>query len=163
MRWLVLALLLLLPLSAAENWGALQPLIGRWVGEGVGDPGQGSGGFSFEPDLQGKILVRKNFAEYAAAAGKPASRHDDLMIVFREDPAESLRAMYFDNEGHVIRYTVREARGSVIFESDGPGTVTRYRMTYKTQGTDRLTLQFEIAPPGKDFAPYIQATARRAP
>jgi hypothetical protein len=33
------------------------------VGEGGGEPGQGTGGFSFQFDLDLKIIVRKNRAD----------------------------------------------------------------------------------------------------
>ena len=102
MRSRLLCLLFLLPLlQAADDWQPLQFLIGNWTGEGSGTPGNGAGAFSFEPDLQRHILVRKSFAEYPPANGKPAYRHDDLLIVYREDG--QLRAIYFDNEDHVIR------------------------------------------------------------
>ncbi len=99
---LVLALLLtgaLLHADSQSGWGALQSLIGDWEGEGSGEPGSGQGGFSMRPDLDGRVLVRRN---RATASG---SLHEDLMIVYRED---GLRAVYFDNEGHVIRYRVSQ-------------------------------------------------------
>ncbi|MGA2593186.1 MAG: hypothetical protein ABSH32_24995, partial [Bryobacteraceae bacterium] len=93
------------------DWGALQYLLGDWTGEGSGGPGQGAGSFSFQPDLQGKILVRKNHAEYPATKERAAFVHDDLMIVYREPPDKGLHAIYFDNEQHVIRYEVEEPAG----------------------------------------------------
>jgi hypothetical protein len=44
------------PESVSE--GDFQFLIGEWI-----MPGGGSGGFTLEPDLQGKILVRRNKAD----------------------------------------------------------------------------------------------------
>ena len=85
MRFLLLAILLLCPVAcSADDWGAIQYLVGNWTGEGGGVPGQGVGGFSFQPDLHGKILVRKSRAEYPATKDRPAFEHDDLMIVYRE-------------------------------------------------------------------------------
>jgi hypothetical protein len=147
---------------ASEDWGPAQFLIGQWSGEGTGQPGQGTGAFSFTPDLEGKILVRKSFAAYPAADGKPASRHDDLTIVYRDETSGQLRAMYFDSEGHVIPYSVKAADGGgVVFVSEGASTTMRFRLTYQSTGADRVKLKFEIAPPGKDFASYLEATARR--
>jgi hypothetical protein len=164
MRWLpVLATILYsVTAGAADDWGPIQFLVGRWTGEGNGAPGQGTGGFSFLPDLQGKVLVRKNFAEYPPTGGKPALRHDDLMIVYREEGSPELQAIYFDNEGHVIRYSVKPlAGGGVVMESGGPPGEPRYRMTYTSGGPDLIVIKFQIAPPGKEFAGYIEATARR--
>ena len=79
MRGLLIVAMFLFSLTAkAEDWGPLQFLVRNWTGEGGGEPGQGSGSFSFTPDLQGKILVRKNVAEYPPSKEKPAYKHDDL-------------------------------------------------------------------------------------
>jgi hypothetical protein len=166
-RSLILMMLCLFPLSlafGAEDWGPAQFLIGHWTGDGTGQPGQGTGSFSFTPDLQGKVLVRKSFAAYPAANGKPASRHDDLMIVYRDETSWQMRAMYFDSEDHVIPYSVKPADGGgVVFVTEGASNTMRFRLTYSSTGADRLKLKFEIAPPGKDFATYLEGTAHRDP
>jgi hypothetical protein len=159
-RILILALLAL-PAWPAEDWGPVNFLIGNWKGEGTGSPGQGSGGFSFAPDLMETVLVRKNYAEYPPANGKPGFRHEDLMVVYRDETTKQLRATYFDSEGHVIQYGVKPANQGVVFVSEGPSSATRYRLTYTKDGADRLKLKFDIAPPGKDFATYIEASAKR--
>jgi len=168
MRYSAITLLLFLMCAAtlpAEDWGPAQFLVGSWVGEGGGQPGQGAGSFSFTPDLQGKILVRRNFAAYPAANGKPAFRHDDLMIVYRDTAAFApvLRATYFDSEEHTIQYSVKPVEGGIVLVSEGPQSTPRYRMTYLSTGKNTLKIKFEIAAPGKDFAPYIEAAARREP
>src|ERR1700736_3539040 len=90
----------------ANVWAPMEFLLGDWVGEGGGGPGQGAGEFSFHKDLDGKVAVRKNFAEYPAAKNRPALRHDDLMIVYPDSSSGALRAIYFDNDGYVIHYSV---------------------------------------------------------
>lgn len=161
MRRIWLILLLASAATAADDWGPVQFLIGNWAGEGTGQPGSGSGSFSLLPDLQGKVLVRKSFAEYPAANGRPATRHDDLMVIYRHPESGALRAMYYDSEGHVIAYMVKAVEGGVAFVSDSPPDQTRYRLTYLTASKDRTRIKFEIAPPGKDFAQYLEATVRR--
>jgi hypothetical protein len=155
--------------SAADQpagWGPVQFLVGEWTGEGGGGPGQGSGSFSFKPDLQGKVLVRKNRAEYPATKERAAFVHDDLMVVYRDAPEAAPHAIYFDSEGHTIRYEVQAApdRGAVVFVSPAEASAPRYRLTYTRVDQDRLTIKFEIAPPGKpaQFATYIEAGARRS-
>jgi hypothetical protein len=162
MRKLCFILMLAAPLAgAADDWGPAQFLVGKWAGEGTGQPGSGSGSFSLLPDLQGKVLIRKSFAEYPAAGGRPATRHDDLMIVYRQPQSGALRAMYYDSEGHVIAYAVKAVEGGVAFTSDNPADQTRYRLTYTAAGKDRTRIKFEIAPPGQEFAQYLEATVRR--
>ena len=142
-----------------DRWAPLAFLIGEWTGDGGGGPGQGSGRFSFLPDQDGKILIRKNRADYPASKDRPAFSHTDLMIVYKEAPEAKLRAIYFDMEDHVIHYTVEPSGdgNSVQFVSEN------FRLTYRKTGPDRLALKFEIAPPGKPgaFETYIDATAHR--
>ena len=150
--------------STSEHaWTALHVLLGRWIGEG--GPGEGTGWFSFTPDVQGQVLVRKNHADYPATADRPAFSHDDLMIIYRDSPAKELRAIYFDNEGHVIHYTVTVLEGGMTMQflsavsPSSPG----YRLTYNLTSRNTLTLTFEIAPPGMPptFSTYIEARAQR--
>jgi hypothetical protein len=170
MRYLLpLAMLVCLdatPAGKPAGWGPVEYLVGDWTGEGGGAPGQGSGLFSFKPDLQGKILVRKNHAEYPATKDHAAFVHDDLMVVYRDTPEAAPRAIYFDSEGHTIRYDVQAPAdgGEVVFVSGPEASAPRYRLTYARAGQDRVKIKFEIAPPGhpEQFATYIEASAHRA-
>ncbi len=152
------------PAIPQANWNAWKFLLGEWVGEGTGSPGEGTGGFTFALDLGNRILVRKNFAEYPATKDRPAFRHDDLMIVYQES-GNPTRAEYFDNEGHVIHYVVSFSAdsNSVVFVSDASSSEPRYRLTNTKEGDDKILISFEIAPPGKPeaFRQYIKAAARR--
>jgi hypothetical protein len=149
--------------SSVINWNAFKFLMGEWVGEDTGAPGEGTGGFTFSFDLQNTVLVRKNFVTYPATKDRPAFRHDDLMIVFQENG--KTRATYFDNEQHVINYsvTISSDSNSVVFVSDAVPSTPRFRLTNAKSGTDKIAITFEIAPPGKpeSFSRYIEASARR--
>ena len=137
----------------SDRWTPLAFLIGEWAGVGGGGPGQGSGGFSFLPDQNGTVLVRKNRADYAASKERPAFSHTDLMIVYQEDA--KFRAIYFDTEDHVIHYDVEVGGESVRFLNKD------YRLTYSKTGADTVSIKFEIADQAGNFKTYIEATARR--
>ena len=146
-----------------SRWNGYDFLLGTWRGVGTGTPGEASGGFTFGRDLQGTVLVRKNYAVYPSTSSRPGFRHDDLMLVYHGSAAET-RAMYFDNEGHVIAYQVRlDPSQKVVFLSDSSATAPRFRMTYTALAEDSLGILFEIAPPGKpdSLVPYITARAYR--
>jgi hypothetical protein len=160
-----IALSVLLPAlvlaAPADPFAGLAFLVGEWTAvAGGGKPGEAvRGGFSLERDLGGAVLVRRNRAEYAPLPGQArGAAHDDLMVVYPE--GGGLRAVYFDNEGHVIRYAVTAEAGRVTFESE-PGPGPRFRLVYQRQGEDEVSIAFLVAPPGKDFRAYVTGSARR--
>jgi hypothetical protein len=148
-----------------DAWKPYEFLIGEWVGEGGGQPGQGSGRFSFARELQGKVLVRRNRAEFPAAQGRPALTHEDLMVTYQPDASGSSKAIYFDSEGHVINYaaTLSDQGRTLTFVSDAAAGAPRFRLSYTKIGDDRVTIKFEIAPPGKpdEFKTYLEGGAHR--
>jgi hypothetical protein len=83
------------------------------------------------------------------------------MIIYHDGASHDLRATYFDSEEHIIHYVIKASENDAVFLSDGPQDAHRFRLTYTSAGPDRLKLEFEIAPPGKDFATYIEASAHR--
>jgi hypothetical protein len=152
------------PVRAEEDpWAEFRFLIGTWVSEGR--PEEGSGRFTLEPDLGGKILVRRNTADLPAAKGRPAGRHEDLMIVYREPGGKPFRASYFDSEGHVIQYAVSSLpdKKGLVFLSNPDSSGPRFRLTYTRGEGDKVAVKFEIAPPGKadQFKTYLEGTVRR--
>jgi hypothetical protein len=153
------------PRSVKPDWSAYEFLLGTWEGGGSGNPGEGYGRYSFEKDLQGQILIRKNLTEYQATKDRPAFSHSDLMIVYFSD-SSSTSAIYFDNEGHVIHYSVfiAEQGTRAVFTSNPSTSAPRFRLTYDKATTDSLHITFEIAPPARpnDFAMYLKGSAHRA-
>jgi hypothetical protein len=144
--------------AAAPDWGPLNWLVGRWVGEGGGAM-QGKGGFSFLPDADGHVLVRRNVADYPPQNGKPALHHEDLMVIYREGGA--LKATFWDNDDQVIRYAVTTTPQAVMFLSE-PGPGPRFRLTYRPTPAG-LEGQFEMARPDAPdrFQNFLTWTAKR--
>lgn len=134
-------------------------LVGKWTGiagEKDTPQGAGQGEFSFEWQLNRKIMVRHNYAEYNSGP-----RHDDLMLIYLDPPNDLPRAIYFDTEGHVIRYNVAfPSRDKAIFESDGTQPGPRYRLSY---WLERASLHgtFEVAEPGSEYKTYLNWTSKK--
>jgi hypothetical protein len=137
----------------------LQFLLGEW--EGIGDQAGATGGFTFAAGVQDRVIVRTNYSNTPPSGGKPASRHDDLMVIYVD--AGLVKAEYFDNEGHVIRYVADALAGEVVFLSEIKPSEPRYRLTYTRGSATTLNGKFDVAPPGKPeaFAPYLSWTARK--
>jgi hypothetical protein len=166
MRPFILALLLVAPLwlqpatPKADPFAAVQFLVGDWKGEGDGQPGQSTGAATFRFELEGRVLVRHSHADYPAANGRPASHHEDLLTLFAE--GGDLKALYLDNENHVIRYLVAAVPGGVAFTSESAPT-PRFRLTYLRKTEALVTVRFEIAPPAapEAFKTYLEAVTRK--
>lgn len=139
-------------------------LVGEWAASGSGQPGAGSGVAVFARSLQDQVILRHSFAEYPAAGGKPASRHDDLMVIYAA-PGRGARADYYDNEGHVIRYILSSpGPGQAVFLSESNGEGPRFRLSYTLEADGLLKGEFAVAPPGAEaaFRTYLTWESRRA-
>ena len=90
----------------------------------------------FAWDLQEKVLVRRNRAEYPAAQGRPAVLHEDLMVIYLADQSGPTRAIYFDSEGHVINYaaSISEDGRTLTFLSDAAGQPSVSIVLFQGQG-----------------------------
>lgn len=154
-----------IPQKDAAGWSDWNFLLGEWTAsESNGVPGAASKGwFSLTPDLGGKVLVRKNHAEYPPANGRPAIVHDDLMIVYRE--GDATKAFYDDNEGHVIHYNVSISadKKKIVLLSEKSAGAPQYRLSYENVAADTVKLAFEIASPDKpgQFTKYVEALVQR--
>jgi hypothetical protein len=149
------------PAPAAATPAELEPLaflVGEWPAAGTGQPGAGTGVATFTRGVQDKVIVRTSYADYPAAGDKPATRHDDLMVIYAA-PGGGARADYYDSEGHVIRYAVQStAPGQAVFLSDAAaGGGPRFRLAYTLTAPGVLKGEFAIAPPGTPdaFKPYL--------
>jgi hypothetical protein len=148
------------PTPKADPFAPVAFLAGEWKGEGGGLPGQSMGAATFRFDLEGKVLVRHSYADSVAANGRPASHHEDLLTIFIE--GGQLKALYLDNEGHVIRYLVTAVPGGVAFTSE-PGPGPRFRLTYLRKAEALVTVRFEFASPAapEAFRTYLEAETRK--
>jgi hypothetical protein len=148
--------------DAKDPLAVAAPLVGRWEADRDPKTPGATGWTVFERAAQGHALLRKNHAQYPAIKERPASAHDDVMLLYSENG--QLRAEYVDNEGHVIRYQVTAPDAStLVFVTDSVAPGPRFRLTYTWPTKDRLDLTFEIAAPGpaSEFKPYIQARLHR--
>jgi hypothetical protein len=139
------------PPTADPAFEPLRPLVGHWHGE---DPDRhSSGDFTLQPELGGKVLVRRSTND------GPQGHHEDLMIVFAS-PA-GLRATYFDNEGHTIDYSIVTTADRIELISDRVANQPQFRLRYDVKGAE-LAIDFAIAMPGSDdFKHYTGGTVHR--
>ena len=169
MRFLFLVAVLFLAIpTVAQNARQPQPnpleqlsfLMGTWEAKTINNPAIAAGGsYTFRTELNGHILARHSTSNSAACKG-PADfdcEHGDLLYVYSDAPGQPLRAIYFDNEGHVIHYTVTApAPGSAEFLSDPARRGPQFRLLYQLKGAI-MSGKFQIRMPGEqDWHSYLE-------
>ena len=167
-KLLILFIILFLnPSSFAQqrtnSWDKFAYLLGSWKGEGSGTPGQEEGTFSFKMDLDKNILVRKSRSEYPATENKSAAIHNDLMIIYRDATGTPGKAIYFDNEKHIINYAITfPSIKEITFTSDKIPNIPTFRLTYRIIDDVTVDTIFEISKDGEHFFAYIQGKSKKA-
>ncbi len=148
-----------------NSWEQVQFLIGHWSSPLSGQPGEGvSGSSTFSFELDGKIIVRKSRAEFAPQPGEAKGLvHDDLLVIYQQLGETQLRAIYFDNEGHIIHYTLvfPEKQPAVVFESEASEVSPRARLTYRVAADGTLETEFSVAAPGGQLLSHVKGTLKR--
>ena len=148
----------------ADPWQALRFLAGTWEArtQGGAAGAAGSGTYTFHFELRGHVLVRR--AESANCSG-PAGfdcEHNDLLYIYVEPPGQSPRAIYFDNEGHVIHYEIATpAPDAAVFTSTPTGAGPQFRLVYRLKGKV-MEGKFQMRAPGAaDFRSYLEWSGER--
>jgi hypothetical protein len=147
--------------KSLNSWEKWNYLIGEWVGEHNGQPGQGEGKFSFQTDLEGNILVRKSHTVFPKTEKSAEIIHDDLLIIYQPAGNGTQEAIYFDNEGHTIKYKVTFTDKTIALTSDIDPNATRFRFTYTEIDTKSVNASFEMASPKspEEFKMYLSGKA----
>jgi hypothetical protein len=136
-------------------------LTGTWNASGQGPSGAAaSGTYTFQLELANHVLARHSTS--AAGCKGPATfdcEHGDLLYIYADAPGQPLRAIYFDNEGHVIHYTVSTPEpATAIFLSDATQPGPQFRLVYQLKATERvMSGKFQARMPGQsDWTSYLE-------
>lgn len=115
----------------------------------------------FHAALDGQIIVRET-RNFLKRGDGPASQRD-LLVIYKDDSGEHLRAVYFDEDGRTIHYSVAATgRNEVTFVSDGISGRPRYRLSYKLDPDETLRAKLDVAAPYEaTFRTYQRWTAHR--
>ncbi len=142
---------------------ALDFLIGSWTGSSAVTQGTDT----FSKALDGKVIQRSAHAKLLGKDGKAAGAMDTLMTIHPDPAGTGLRAVYFDNDGHVIHYKTDSvvAGARVVFVSDGSDPGPLFRLSYLRKSPDQLHTTFEMAAPGhpEAFRVIAEGDSVRAP
>jgi len=157
------------PLLSLDSLSFLE---GTWEA-GSRDGKTDMGTYSFARQLNRHLLARMGPGDKPCPPGtgwkSPVCAQNDLFYVFQDSAGAPLKAIYFDGEGHVIRYTVdithsevaRTRQDLVVFSSDLADFGPRFRLVYE-RTTDTLSGRasmkgsFETLLGNGEWHPYVE-------
>jgi hypothetical protein len=141
------------------SWKPLQFLIGTWeANTHAGSAGAtASGTYSFQLELRNHILARHETRTGCKGPADYDCDHGDLLYVFQDAPGQPYKAIFFDNEGHIIHYNVSvPSPTSAVFLSDSSQQGPRFRLSYELKGSTMYG-KFQILLPGAtEFKSYLE-------
>lgn len=149
-----------LALSAqADPWRALAFLEGTWDAHAqAGSAGARSNGtYTFKPELKHHVLVRRSDSAACKGPANYDCDHSDVLYVYQEGENQPVRAIYFDNEGHVIHYAVSTPDASTaIFISEASPSGPQFRLAYELKGSV-MWGKFQMRMPGQgEWKSYLE-------
>ena len=160
----VFAALTMMLLIASPSVAAPDPLaplgflVGTWAAATSGGSANATqtGSYTFARELNDHVLVRHSIAAGCTGPANYDCSHGDILYVYAEGADGALKAIYFDNEGHVIHYDVSTpAENAVVFLSPADPAKPQFRLTY-TLKDGAMAGAFAVRPPGQiDWKPYL--------
>jgi len=83
------------------------------------------------------------------------------MFIYLDFNGNPTKAIYFDNEGHVINYTISYANESIILTSDNTPNRPVFRLIYSFIDQGTINTKFEISQDGTKFSTYIEGKSKK--
>jgi hypothetical protein len=152
------------PTSPAPTWKALNFLLGTWEATTRGGSAGAatSGTYSFQLALRGHVLARYSGSSGCKAPTDFDCEHGDLLYIYPDTPRQSYKAIYFDNEGHVIHYDLSTPTPtSVVFLSSPSQPGPQFRLSYVLKGSTMYG-KFQMRIPGEsEFKSYLEWEGRK--
>jgi hypothetical protein len=147
------------PAPAPDPFKALSFLEQNWEANTNGYGGIKSiGTYTFRRELGGHVLARRSTSDVDCKG--PATfdcEHGDILYVYEEAPGQPLKAIYFDNEGHVIHYDVTTPTAtSVVFLSEPSRPGPKFRLSYELKDAQMFG-KFQTQMPGQtEWKSYLE-------
>jgi hypothetical protein len=150
--------------AKADPWAGLRFLLGSWEAKTTGGvaQAQASGVYVFQLELRDHVVARHSTSGACKGPEDFNCLHGDLLYIYPADKGEALKAIYFDNEGHVLSYDVSTPKpGTVVFLSDSTQPGPQFRLSYELAG-GVMTGKFQLKMPGqREFTSYLEWSGAR--
>jgi hypothetical protein len=148
----------------ADTWKPLRFLTGTWEAKTTGGSARAtsSGTYTFQLELRDHVLARHSIGADCKGPADFNCEHSDLLYIYQDAPGKPFRAIFFDNEGHVIPYSVStEKPASAVFLSDPSAAGPQYRLSYELKGGVMFG-KFAMRMPGQpEFRTYLDWSGKR--
>jgi hypothetical protein len=150
--------------NAPATWKPLEFLLGTWDAKTRGGSAgaASSGTYTFQLELRGHVLARHSSNADCKGPADFDCEHADLFYVYQESPGKPLKAIYFDNEGHVINYELTTpAPNTAVFISPSSQPGPQFRLVYELKdGT--MEGRFQLRMPGQsEFKSNLEWSGKR--
>ncbi len=83
------------------------------------------------------------------------------MIIYPGSPGQADHAIYFDNEGHTIEYTIAYQAPAIVFTSGKSSNTPIFRLSYTPLDSNTVNVKFEMSRDGETFVTYIEGNSRK--
>ena len=150
--------------ATADPFKSISFLEGTWDAKAQGNQGiAAAGSYTFALELGSHILARHSTT--SANCKGPVTfdcEHGDLLYIYQDAPTQPLKAIYFDNEGHVLHYDVSAPTPTTaVFLSDASQPGPKFRLIYELSGTT-MSGKFQMQMPGQsDWKSYLEWSGSR--
>jgi len=152
------------PTQPADPWKAVRFLLGTWEAKTQGGSAgaAASGTYTFRLEIKGHVLARHSASAGCTGPTDFDCEHGDLLYLYQDAAGLPLKAIYFDNEGHVIHYELTTpAPNKAVFLSAASQGGPQFRLIYELKGQVMLG-KFEMRMPGQsEFRSYLEWSGGR--
>jgi hypothetical protein len=147
-----------------DPWKALRFLLGTWEAKTQGGSAgaAASGTYTFQLELRNHVLARHSASAGCKGPADFDCEHGDLLYLYQDAAGQPLKAIYFDNEGHVIHYEVTTpAPKTAVLVSAASQNGPQYRLVYELKGP-LMAGKFQMRMPGQsEFRSYLEWSGAR--
>jgi hypothetical protein len=150
--------------NSSAPWKPFEFLIGTWEAKTLGGSAGavGSGTYTFQTELKDHVLARHSTNSGCKGPVDFDCLHGDLLYVYQDAPGRAYKAIYFDNEGHVIHYEVSTpSPATAVFLSPQAQPGPQYRLSYELKGAVMYG-KFQMRMPGATgFKSYLEWSGKK--
>jgi hypothetical protein len=145
--------------ASPDPWTALGFLEGTWAADtrGGGAGAQSNGTYTFKFELKHHVLVRRSDSAACKGPANYDCDHTDVLYIYRDAENQPLKAIYFDNEGHVIHYGVATPDSTTaMFVSEASASRPQFRLIYELRDSV-MSGKFQMRMPGQaEWKSYLE-------